>query len=214
MRIFYVMKFWQQSWWRCQCSGMRLHVDCYRVTIQLYGGGAASFQGKSVKVDFSGQILCFVDRSSLYSLVNKTNLVHNLFLVYLSISTCFGRLWACHQEKQLCLCDTWYLLFCVDDCLVCRVEFYGHIDDEASCSSAILVRVYQSTRSRPMKPGSSNYNVMTWSKADRKHICLADPTVINTVTVTDKLSLCKVMLTEFEFVSEAHRIVQADTKCF
>ena len=20
-----------------------------------------------------------------------------------------------HQEKQLCLCDTWYLLFCVDD---------------------------------------------------------------------------------------------------
>ena len=25
-----------------------------------------------------------------------------------------------HQEKQLCLCDTWYLLFCVDYCLVCR----------------------------------------------------------------------------------------------
>ena len=24
------------------------------------------------------------------------------------------------EEKQLCLCDTWYLLFCVDDCLVCR----------------------------------------------------------------------------------------------
>ena len=33
--------------------------------------------------------------------VNKANLVHNLFLVYLSI--------------------TWYLLFCMDDCLVCRV---------------------------------------------------------------------------------------------
>jgi len=36
-----------------------------------------------------------------------------LFLVYyffvnLSISTCFGRLCAHHQEKQLCLCDTWY----------------------------------------------------------------------------------------------------------
>jgi hypothetical protein len=43
--------------------------------------------------------------------------VHNLFLVYLflvylSISTCFGRLCAHHQEEQLCLCDTWYLLFC------------------------------------------------------------------------------------------------------
>jgi len=57
----------------------------------------------------------------MYKLVNKANLVHNLFLVYLWISTYFGRLCAHHQEKQLCLCDTWYLLFCVDDCLVCRV---------------------------------------------------------------------------------------------
>jgi len=43
-----------------------------------------------------------------------------LFLVYLSISTCFGRLYAHQQEKQLCLCDIWYLLFCVGDCLICR----------------------------------------------------------------------------------------------
>jgi len=58
--------------------------------------------------------LCFVDRASLYNLVNKTNLVHSLFLVYLSISTCFGRLWAHHQEKQLCFYDTlsgWNLSF-------------------------------------------------------------------------------------------------------
>ena len=67
--------------------------------------------------------LCFVDCASLYNLLNKANLVHNLFLVYLSISTCFRRLCAHHQEKQLCLCDTWYLLFCMDDCLVCRVEW-------------------------------------------------------------------------------------------
>jgi hypothetical protein len=57
---------------------------------------------------------------TVYNLVNKANLVHNLFLVYLSISTCFGWLWAHHQEKQLCLCDTWCLLFCVDDSLLCR----------------------------------------------------------------------------------------------
>ena len=38
------------------------------------------------------QILCSFDRASLYNLVNKANLVHNLFLVYLSMSTCFGRL--------------------------------------------------------------------------------------------------------------------------
>ena len=47
-------------------------------------------------------ILCFVHRASLYNLVNRTNLVHNLFLVYLSVSICFRRLCAHHQEKQLC----------------------------------------------------------------------------------------------------------------
>jgi hypothetical protein len=64
---------------------------------------------------------CFVDRASLYNLVNKANLGQNLFLVYLSISTCCGRTCAYHHEKQLCLCDIWYLLFCMDDRLVCRV---------------------------------------------------------------------------------------------
>ena len=41
----------------------------------------------------------FKTNSKISNLVNKTNLVHNLFLVYLSISTCFGRIWAHHQEK-------------------------------------------------------------------------------------------------------------------
>ena len=55
--------------------------------------------------------------------VKKANLVHNLFLVYLPLeylsnSTCCGRLCAHHQEKQLCLCDTCYLLFCVGECLM------------------------------------------------------------------------------------------------
>jgi hypothetical protein len=66
--------------------------------------------------------LRFVARASLNNLVNKANLSHNIFLVYLSVSTCFGRLYDHHQEKQLCIRDTWYLLFCVDDCLACRVE--------------------------------------------------------------------------------------------
>jgi hypothetical protein len=62
-------------------------------------------------------------KSHNFCFVNKANLVHNLFsvysfLVYLSISTCFGQLCAHHQGKQLCLCYDWYLLFCVDDCLV------------------------------------------------------------------------------------------------
>jgi len=76
------------------------------------------------KRKLKGKILCFLDFSSLCNLVNKTNLVYNLFLVYLSLvylsnSTYFGRLCAHHQEEQMCLCDTWYLLFCVDDSLVC-----------------------------------------------------------------------------------------------
>jgi hypothetical protein len=48
-------------------------------------------------------------------LVNQINLVYKLFLVYSSVSTCFRRLCAHHQEKKLYLCDTWYLLFCLDD---------------------------------------------------------------------------------------------------
>jgi len=68
----------------------------------------------------------------MYNLVNKTNLVQNLFLVYLSISTCFGRLCAHHQEKQLCLCDTWYLLFCMDDCL-CKPDSHPHRTTSTKC---------------------------------------------------------------------------------
>ena len=52
------------------------------------------------------------------NLVNKDNLVHSLFSVYLSICTWFVYLCAHRQEKQLCLCDTGYLLFSVYDCLV------------------------------------------------------------------------------------------------
>jgi len=47
-----------------------------------------------------------------------------LFLVYLSTPTYFRWICAHHHDKQLCLWDTWYLLFCTDDCLLCRVEFH------------------------------------------------------------------------------------------
>jgi len=55
-------------------------------------------------------------RKRLVNLANKTNMVHNFsqyvyLLVYLSISTCYGRLCAHNQKKQPYLCDTWYLLF-------------------------------------------------------------------------------------------------------
>jgi len=71
----------------------------------------------------SFHVLCFVDRAPLYNLVNKPTwcIIFSSVYFYLSISTCFGLLWAHHQEIQLSLCDTWYLL-CMDDYLVCRVE--------------------------------------------------------------------------------------------
>jgi hypothetical protein len=59
------------------------------------------------------EILYFIDHASLYNLVNKANLVHNLFLIHLSNSACFGQICAHHQEKQLCFCNARYLLFCL-----------------------------------------------------------------------------------------------------
>jgi len=51
-------------------------------------------------------------------------MVHSPFLVCLFLFyTRFGRQCVHLQEKQLYLCDTSYLLFCVDDCLLCRVEW-------------------------------------------------------------------------------------------
>ena len=67
----------------------------------------------------SGILLTCPYHCSLF--FSMMSMMHNLSLVYLSMSTCFGRLCAHHQEKQLCLCDTCYLLFCVDDCLVCII---------------------------------------------------------------------------------------------
>jgi hypothetical protein len=62
----------------------------------------------SVALFFNLRHTIFCVRWKLNNLVNKTNLVHNLFLIYLPISACFGRLCALHQGIQLCFCDTWY----------------------------------------------------------------------------------------------------------
>ena len=92
----------------------------------------------SNKQNKESQFLCFVERASLYNFVNKAYLLHNLFLVYLfllyfSTSTYFRRLCAHHQEQQLCLCDTWYLLFCMDPQRItstkCRINTVVSTDD-------------------------------------------------------------------------------------
>ena len=85
-------------------------------------------------------------------LVNKTNLVHILFSVHLSISTCFKRLCAHHQEKHLCFCDTWYLLFCVYECLVCRVEFHPATGFYWAIRQRVPVIPYTCVSGQPMGP--------------------------------------------------------------
>jgi hypothetical protein len=37
------------------------------------------------------------------------------------------------REKQLYLCGTWYLLFCVDDCLVCILDSHPHTITKTRC---------------------------------------------------------------------------------
>jgi hypothetical protein len=77
----------------------------------------------------------------MYNPVNKPNSVYNLFLVHLSISTCFGRLWVHHQEKKLCLCGTCYLLFCVGDCLVCR-SIWSYVQDSQLSRYSVWMTVW------------------------------------------------------------------------
>jgi hypothetical protein len=121
-------------------------------------------------------------RRFLSNLVNKAKLVHNLFLVYLSISTCLVRLCAHHQENQLNLCDTWYLLFFVDDCLVCipdshpyscfswwwahirpkrvEVDKYKYTKNELCTKLVLFTRLYRNARSTKHEIQKNNNVIM------------------------------------------------------
>jgi hypothetical protein len=77
-------------------------------------------------------ILKLVAKISI-NLANKTNLVHNLFLLYLSTSARFEQLWTHYQQKKLCLCDPCYLLFCVDDSAPCIPESHPHRITSTKC---------------------------------------------------------------------------------
>ena len=89
------------------------------------------------------RFICFVDRASLYNLINKNNALHNLFLAYVSISICFGLLQAHYQEKQLCFCDNWYLLFCVNDWYagwpLCIPDSHPHRIKSTKCGKNTVV---------------------------------------------------------------------------
>jgi len=72
--------------------------------------------------------LCSVDRASPYNLANETNLVHIFFSQLISsilfiTSICFGPLQVYHQEELLYFMWHLALVFCLADCLVCRILY-------------------------------------------------------------------------------------------
>jgi len=53
------------------------------------------------------RVLCSVDRASLYNLVNETNLVHGLFLVYFvnfTYKLYIFRTYDCQVCRSICFC--------------------------------------------------------------------------------------------------------------
>ena len=69
------------NWYRIGSSKLgdeALFVDLWDRSEDVY-----NHSSNSVQEDY--RFLCFVVRAFLYNLVNKVNLVHNLFLVYLLI---------------------------------------------------------------------------------------------------------------------------------
>jgi len=85
------------------------------------------------------QILCFVDRASVSNLVNKANLMHNfswnVYFFPLHVSGDYVPI----IRRNNYLCDAWYLLFCVDDCLVCRVDSTLHTRQSSTQSDKYQV---------------------------------------------------------------------------
>jgi len=60
------------------------------------------------------------------NLVNKANLVHyfSSYIYYFSVHVSGD--YVPIIRRQLYLCDTWYLLFCMDDCMVCIPDNYPY----------------------------------------------------------------------------------------
>jgi hypothetical protein len=66
------------------------------------------------------------DKQSEWVLKIKPTWCTIVFSIFIFFSTCFERQCTHHQEKQLYLCDTWYLLFCVDEGVVCIPDSNRH----------------------------------------------------------------------------------------
>jgi len=91
-----------------------LSFNIYRVNIHSTFHGVTDPCGPGLPLDRGFEIT--LSRTPLDNLVNKANLVHNFLVCLFLFSTCFGRLCAHHQEKQLYLrwMTVWYA-GCIQD---------------------------------------------------------------------------------------------------
>jgi len=136
----------------CNAAAQRVILFMFKLPFTLVSNIKPKYSEKYFISVFrrTGVIRCPAEDKSIH-LVNKAILMNSLFLVYLSISTCFGRLCAHHQEKQMCLCDTLYLLFCVDGCLVCRGHPDKYTKNKLCNKLALCTRLIRDARSTKHK---------------------------------------------------------------
>jgi hypothetical protein len=115
--------------------------------------------GGPLKMPICQYILCSVDRASLYNLVNKTNLVHNLFLVYLCTlhtrqsstqnnkyqvsqkHSCFSRWWAHSRPKH--------------------VEIDKYTESKLRTRLVLFTRLYGDARSTKHKNHTLRFQILT-----------------------------------------------------
>jgi hypothetical protein len=77
--------YWPFAYWMPSCSWAIIVVSCHRGFWLDLGMHCTCFQILPYTLLYNilvTWILCFVDRASQYNCVKKTNLMHNLFLVY------------------------------------------------------------------------------------------------------------------------------------
>jgi len=74
---------WEEGSVLCVFVCGRRALYLYTSTNQPYFTSSSAARYVKVKPKDLFRFLCIVDRASLYNLVNKTNFVHDLFLVYL-----------------------------------------------------------------------------------------------------------------------------------
>jgi len=88
--------------------------------------------------------------ASLYNLVNKANLVHSFSWYVYVFSLHVSGDYVSIIRRNNHLCDTWYLSLCVDDCLVCRVEWNSTLHTRHSSTQSNKYQV------------SHRYSYFTW----------------------------------------------------